>query len=123
MLYGDPCAMWNALEAVFREARLVEPRLTKDFWCQGLARLFAWWPQLFGLRPAVHGTPSVEPASLGGGLAPYIGITDDFMGIVVSLHQTCIGAATLDSAVSEAGQDLLRMIHRFLETARGIKDA
>ena len=56
-------------------------------------------------------------------LAPYIGISDDFMGIIVRLHEAGIGVTTLDYAVGEAGQDLLRMIRRFLETARGLKDA
>ena len=29
---------------------------------------------------------------------------------------------TLDRAISEAGHDLLRVVSRFLETARGLKD-
>ena len=122
---GDPRAMWHALEAAFREARLVEPRLAKDFWCQALARLFAWWPRLFVPTPALHGTESTsaEPTGLGGVLALYIGISHDFMGIIVGLHQAGIGVTMLDHAIAEAGQDLLRMIHRFLETARGLKDA
>jgi hypothetical protein len=45
------------------------------------------------------------------------------MGIIVSLQESSIGVTTLDYAVGEAGQDLLRMISRFLETARGLKDA
>jgi hypothetical protein len=67
---GDPRAMWHALEAAFREARLVEPRLAKDFWCQALARLFAWWPLLFDsvAGPGVHDAEfaSSEPTGLGG---------------------------------------------------------
>ena len=39
--------MWLAVERVLREARLVEPRLGRDFWSQAVARLFFWWPQIF----------------------------------------------------------------------------
>ena len=123
---GDPRRMWQALEAAFREARLVEPRTGKDFWCQAVARLFTWWPRLFvsAPEPAVNSaeSPSAEGTGLGSVLAPYIGISDDFMGIIVSLHEAGISVTTLDYAVAEAGQDLLRMIRRFLETALGLKD-
>jgi hypothetical protein len=99
--------------------------LGKDFWCQGLARLFAWWPGLFASAPEPDraGSASAESTKLCGVLAPYIGISADFMGIIVSLQESSIGVTTLDYAVGEAGQDLLRMISRFLETARGLKDA
>jgi hypothetical protein len=124
---GDARAMWLALEAAFRESRLVEPRVAKDFWCEAIARLFAWWPVLFTStpEPAMNGVESTpaEATGLGGVLAPYIGINKDFMGIVVSLHQAGIGVMTVDCTVREVGQDLLRMIHRFLETARALKDA
>jgi hypothetical protein len=56
-------------------------------------------------------------------LAPYIGISDDFMAIIVGLHQSGVSVTSLDHAIAEAGQDLPRMIHRFLEMARGLKDA
>jgi hypothetical protein len=117
--------MWQALEAAFREARLVEPRGAKDIWCQALARLLAWWPPFFASvpEPAVNGAESSPGAvALSSALSPYIGVSDDFMGIVVGLHQAGIGL-TLDRAVGYAGHDLLRMIRRFLETARGLKDA
>jgi len=55
-------------------------------------------------------------------LAPCVGISADFKGIVVGLHQAGICLTTLDRTASEAGQDLLRMIRRLLETARGLKD-
>jgi hypothetical protein len=123
---GDPRGMWQALEVAFREARLVEPRTGRDFWCQAIARLFGWWPQLFvsAPEPAVNYSESAPAglAGLGSVLAPYIGITDDFMAIIVSLHEAGIGVATLDCAVGEAEEDLLRMIRRFFETARGLKD-
>ena len=123
---GDRRGMWQALEATVREARLVEPRVGKDFWCQAVARLFAWWPRLFvsAPEPAVNSakSPSAEAAGLDSVLAPYIGMAVDFMGIIVSLHEAGISVTTLDCAVGEAGQDLLRMIRRFLETARGLKD-
>lgn len=122
----DARAMWLAIELAFREARLVEPRTGKDFWSQAVARLFAWWPGLFASmqEPAASSeeTTPVDPAVLGRVLAPYIGISGDFMAVVVSLHQTGVGATQLDRAVHAAGQDLLRMIRRFLETARGLKD-
>jgi hypothetical protein len=122
---GDAArAMWHALEAAFREARLVEPRLGKDFWCQALASLFAWWPRLFASVTAVNGakSKSAELTGLGDVLAPYVGISNDFMGIVVAVHQAGIGVTTLDRAIAETGHDLLRMIRRFLETARGLED-
>jgi hypothetical protein len=79
---NHPRAMWHALEAAFREARLIEPRSAKDFWCQALARLFAWWPRLFVPAPP-NGAEftSAEPTGLDEALAPYVGISDDFMGI------------------------------------------
>ena len=124
--HGDTRAMWQALEAAFREARLVEPRTAKDFWCQAVAHLLGWWPRLFASAPesAMNGADSIsaESAALGSVLAPYVGISDDFMGIVVALHQAGIGVTMFDCAVGEVGQDLLRMIRRFLETARGLKD-
>lgn len=120
----DARMMWHALEAVFREVRLVEPRLSKDFWCLALARLFACWPRLFVSATSVNGAKSTfaEPTGLNDLLAPYVGISDDFMGIVVALHQAGIGETMLDRAVVDVGHDLLRMIRRFLETARGLKD-
>ena len=44
---GDAAGMWLAVERAFREARLVEPRLGRDFWSEAVARLFGWWPQVF----------------------------------------------------------------------------
>jgi hypothetical protein len=118
-------AIWQALEAVLREARLVEPRMGKDFWGQAVARLFSWWPRLNVLTsaPTEPETPSATSAALGRALACYVGINDDFMGIVVSLYQSGIDMPTLDTAVRATGQDLLRMIRRFVEAARGLKDA
>ena len=55
-------------------------------------------------------------------LAPYIGITGDFMAIIVSMHQAGVDAPTLDAAVRTARQDLLHMIRRFVETSRGLND-
>lgn len=66
---------------------------------------------------------SAEATALGSVLAPYVGISDDFMAIVLRLHQAGVGVATLDCAVGATGQDLWPMIRRFFETARGLKDA
>ena len=123
---SDPRAMWHALEAAFREARLVEPRMVRDFWSLAVARLFGWWPHLFlsGPELAMIGAEAAsrESAALGAALGPYVGITDDFMGIIVSLRQAGIGVTTLDHALSMAGQDLLRSIQRFFQMARGLND-
>lgn len=123
---SDPHAMWHALEAAFREARLVEPRMARDFWSLAVARLFGWWPRLFlsGPKLAMIGpeAASGESAALGAALGPYVGITDDFMGIIVSLRQAGIGVTMLDHALSIAGQDLLWSIQRFFQMARGLKD-
>ncbi len=43
-------------------------------------------------------------------------------GMVVALHEAGIDVTALDRIVSAAGEDLLRMIRRFLETTRRLKD-
>jgi hypothetical protein len=119
-------AIWLALEGAFREARLVEPRMPKDFWSHAVARLFWWWPLVFAPAPTPTGNSEyaigAEPAVLCNILAPYIEISADFMAIAVSLAQAGVGAMQLDRAVRETGHDLMRMIRRFRETARGLKD-
>jgi hypothetical protein len=112
-------AMWSAVEQVFREARLVEPRLGRDFWSQAIARLFALWPQSF----AVQGGSPAATASLGRALAPYPEISGDFMAIIVSLAGAGISSSELDQAVQHTGLDLLQIIARFFETARGLENA
>ncbi|WP_152535663.1 hypothetical protein [Bradyrhizobium sp. Ai1a-2] len=119
--------MWLAVERVFREAILVEPRLGRDFWSDAVASLFLWWPQIFTeadkLVDALE-APSPAPAALAGALAPYVGISNDFMVIIVALKQAGCPMLLLDRAVCLcAGQDLLRMIDRFWLTARHLNDA
>jgi hypothetical protein len=120
----DLRTMWLTLEIVLREARLIEARMGKDFWCQAVARLFAWWPHAFEFQSAqkVDGTPSPIAVTLGDVLAPYVGIDNDFMAIVVSLYEKGIDVPTLDDAVGRSEKDLLRMIRRFVEPTRGLKD-
>jgi hypothetical protein len=122
---GDAYGIWLAVERAFREARLVEPRLGRDFWSQAVARLFWWWPRVF---TAVHdqaggaGAASFDPAALGKTLAPYMEISGDFMAVIVSLQQAELTTSMLDDAVHHTGQDLLRMIRRFVATARRLND-
>ena len=117
--------MWCAVEQLFREARLVEPRLGRDFWSQAVTRLFWWWPQIF---PAVagladsEGRTSRDIVALGNALAPYAEISGDFMGVIVCLQEGGLTPSELDDAVHRAGQDLLRMICRFVEIARRLDD-
>jgi hypothetical protein len=111
--------LWLAVERIFREARLVEPRLGRDFWSQGLAHLFWWWPQVF---PGPTGANTVDSAALGAALAPYAEIGGDFMAVIVGLQQAGVSPAALDDAVRHTGRDLLRMVGRFFETARGLDD-
>lgn len=116
-------AMWSAVEQAFREARLVEPRLGRDFWSQANARLFALWPQACVAKAASgQNTWPVDIASLSRALAPYVEIGDDFMAVIVSLNQAGISASELDQAVKRTGQDLLRILTRFFEIARGLDD-
>jgi hypothetical protein len=116
-------AMWHAVEQAFREARQVEPRLGKDFWSQANARLFAFWPQACVAKAAAGQNASpVDIASLGRAVAPYVEIGGDFMAVIVSLDQAGISASELDQAVRYIGEDLLRIMARFLETARGLDD-
>jgi hypothetical protein len=123
--HGDAHRIWLAVERAFREARLVEPRLGRDFWSQAVARLFWWWPRIF---TAVHdqaggaGAGSFDPLALGRALAPYTEISGDFMAVIVSLQQAELTASMLDDAVHHTGQDLLRMIRRFVATARRLND-
>ena len=117
--------MWLAVERVLREARLVEPRLGRDFWSQAVARLFFWWPQIFsevenwGER---GGTESLGPTALGTVLEPYGEIGGDFMAVIVSLREAGLATSTLDGAVHHIGKDLLRMIRLFVATARRLDD-
>jgi hypothetical protein len=119
-------AMWVAVEVAFREARLVEPRMGRDFWFQAVAHLFWWWPRVVASTPGhvanSEQAAAVDPAMLSRTLAPYIGISSDFMAIAVSLQLAGVHTMQLDCAVREARHDLLRMIRRFLETARGLTD-
>jgi hypothetical protein len=111
--------LWLAVERIFREARLIEPRLGRDFWSQGVAQLFWWWPQVF---PGPLGANTVDSAALGAALAPYAEIGGDFIALIVSLQQAGISAAALDDAVCHTGRDLLHMVGRFFETARHLDD-
>jgi hypothetical protein len=124
--HGDAPGMWLAVERTFREARLVEPRLGRDFWSQAIAHLFWWWPQVFTV---VHdqarssaGAALFDPAAIGRALAPYAEISSDFMTVIISLQQAGLATLILDDAVHRNGQDLLHMIRRFVATARGLND-
>jgi hypothetical protein len=122
---GHAPEMWLAVERAFREARLVEPRLGRDFWSQGVARLFSWWPQVFTAaqdQADDSETGSPGPAALGRALAPYAEISSDFMAVIVSLQQAGLTASRLDDAVRLSGHDLLRMIRLFVATARRLND-
>jgi hypothetical protein len=122
---GDAPGMWLAVERTFREARLVEPRLGRDFWSQAIARLFWWWPQVFTV---VHDQARsaraalFDPAALGRALAPYAEISGDFMAVIISLQQAGLVTSMLDDAVYRTGQDLLHMIRRFVAAARRLND-
>ena len=121
----DALEMWRAVEHVFREARLVEPRLGRDFWSQAVACLFGWWPQVFtaGHDQADNsGSGSTGPATLGRALAPYAEISGDFMAVIVRLQQAGVATSMLDDAAYQSGHDLLRMVRLFLATARHLND-
>jgi hypothetical protein len=60
--------------------------------------------------------------ALGRALAPYAEISGDFIAVIVSLQQAGLSTSMLDDAVHHAGQDLLRMIRRFVATARRLND-
>lgn len=116
-------AMWRAVEQAFREARLVEPRQGRHFWSQANARLFALWPQACVAKAATGQNASpIDIAGLGRALAPYVEIGGDFMAVIVSLDQAGVSASELDQAVRHIGEDLLLIMARFLETARGLHD-
>ena len=122
--YGDAPGMWLAVERTFREARLVEPRLGRDFWTTAIENLFSWWPQVFKV---VHdqtdaSTASFDPAALSRALVPYAEISGDFMAVIIRLQQAGLTTSMLDDAVHRTGQDLLHMIHRFVEVARRLND-
>ena len=122
---GDAPGMWLAVERTFREARLVEPRLGRDFWSQAIAHLFWLWPRVFTV---VHdqtdsaGTVSFDPAALGRALIPYAEISSDFMAVIISLQQAGLVTSMLDDAVYRTGQDLLHMIRRFVAADRRLND-
>jgi hypothetical protein len=123
--HGDALGMWFAVERAFREARLVEPRLGRDFWSQAVARLFWWWRQAVTTVQdqadnSEAGSPG--PAALGRVLAPYADISGDFMAVIVSLQQAGLSTLVLDDAVRHSGHDLLRMIRLFVATARHLND-
>lgn len=116
-------AMWLAVEQAFREARLVEPRLGRDYWSQAITGLFALWPQACVAKAATGQNASpVDVPSLGRALTPYVEIGHDFMAVIVSLYQAGISASELDQAVQHAGHDLFQIMARFFETARGLTD-
>jgi hypothetical protein len=122
---GDAPEMWRAVERVFREARLVEPRLGRDFWSQAVARLFGWWPQVFTAVQDLadnSGAGAPGPAALGRALAPYAEISGDFMAVIVRLQQAGLATSVLDDAAYQSGHDLLRIIRLFLATARHLND-
>ena len=117
--------MWLAVERTFREARLVEPRLGRDFWSQAIARLFWWWPQVFTVvhdQAGSAGAASFDPATLGRALVPYAEISGDFMAVIISLQQAGLATSILDDSVHHTRQDLLHMIRRFYATARRLND-
>lgn len=117
----DVADMWLATESVFREARLVEPRLGQDFWSLAIARLFRLWPRIFMVSrdqtDRSHDV-SLSTARLSKALAPYVEISADFMAVIGSLRQAELASSMLDDAVGDAGHDLLRMIRLFIATAR-----
>ncbi len=123
--YGDAPGMWVAVERTFREARLVEPRLGRDFWSQAIARLFWWWPQVFTVvhdQAGSVGVASFDLAALSRALVPYAEISGDFMAVIISLQQAGLATSMLDDVVHRTGQDLLHMIHRFVAVARRLND-
>ncbi|WP_288048231.1 hypothetical protein [Acidiphilium sp.] len=122
---GDAAGMWLAVERAFREARLVEPRLGRDFWSQAVARLFWWWPQVFTAiqdHADNSGAGSSVPTALGRALVPYAEISGDFMAVTVTLQQAGLPILVLDEAVHHAGHNLLPMIRLFVATARHLND-
>ncbi|MDA8416559.1 MAG: hypothetical protein M0Z78_05760 [Betaproteobacteria bacterium] len=124
--YEETPKMWLAVERVFREARLVEPRLGRDFWSQAIVHLFWYWPQIFTVVHDQGGsagrTASFDPAALGRVLVPYTEISVDFMAVIISLQQAGLATSKLDDAVHRTGQDLLHMIRRFIATVRRLND-
>ncbi|WP_369574507.1 hypothetical protein [Acidithiobacillus sp. IBUN Pt1247-S3] len=124
--HDDASRMWHALDLAFREARLVEPKHPHDFWIQVVARIFRWWPQIFttDLLPAGGSVEaaSFDPTVLGRVLIPYVEISGDFMAVIVSLRQAGLTASILDDAIRSMGQDLLNMIHRFMEVTHRLSD-
>lgn len=123
--HGDAPGMWLAVERTFREARLVEPRLGRDFWSQSVACLFWWWPQVFAEahdQAVSVEALSLDSAALGTALAPYAEISSDFMAVIVSLQQAGLSTSILDDAVHRTGQNLLHMIRRFMVVARRLND-
>lgn len=123
---NEASRMWHAVELTFREARLVEPRHSHDFWVQAVARIFWWWPLIFTADPAqVVGSveaASFDPTVLGRALIPYAEISGDFMAAIVSLRQAGVTVCLLDDAISSISQDLLNMVRRFMEMTRLLHD-
>ncbi|OCX71343.1 hypothetical protein [Acidithiobacillus thiooxidans] len=123
--YEDRSRMWFAVERTFREARLVEPRLGRDFWSKAIARLFWWWPQVFtevNDQADSEGAASFDPAGLSRALVPYAEISGDFMAVIVSLQQAGLSTSMLDDAVNRTRHDLLHMIRRFVAVTRRLND-
>lgn len=124
--HNDACQMWLALEMVLREATLTEPSSYPPFWSQATAALFRWWPKIFIEYDCltVNTIDVVESSrELGKLLLPYAKINREFMEIIVGLEQTGMAATLLKTATNQANQDLLNMIRRFKEVARGINDS
>lgn len=118
--------MWLALEATFREARLTEPSLGDRFWSQAISCLFSYWPSAFipTVTTETSGSDSSSgtPDLLSNALFPYVGVSGDFIGIVVSLHQAGVELTAIREAVLKLKYDLLHVVRRFSETTRRLKD-
>lgn len=124
--FKDARAMWLAVEQIFREAILVEPNAYPLFWTQASTSLFHWWPKLFIENKDQSGDledKSADSALVGKLLFPYAKINREFMAIIVGLQQAGLSATLLKTATNQTNQDLLNMIRRFKEVARGINDS
>jgi hypothetical protein len=117
---------WYAVEGVVREARLVEPRIGRDFWTRAVARLFEFWLTIVGDAGAVMSDQSPGSGALEEQLAqtisPYLGVNVDFMEAVASLRQSGVTPTQLAGACAALGADLSLLIRRFLETRKRLGD-